>query len=124
MPFAGTIRVEGLRELQRACALSEKEVKLGVRAKLREAAEPVRTEAESLGPTMISNLGPEWRRMKVGVTTSLVYVAPKSRRHGGSPRKNLAPLLMKVMESALDAKTDEVAGKLEEAIDLIAERHW
>jgi hypothetical protein len=122
---AGAIRVDGLRELQRACAASEREVRLGVRAKLREAAEPVKEEAERLGPQEISNLGPAWARMRVGVTTSVVYVAPASRRRGGSPRRNLGGLLMnRVLQPALDAKKDEVERKLEEALDAIAERNW
>lgn len=121
----GGVKVEGLRELQRACALSEKEIKLGVRAKLREAAEPVRVAADELASSEIRNLGPAWGRMRVGVTTKAVYVAPKSRRHGGTARRNLADLLMnRAMEPALTANVGQVEQRLEEAIDDIANRNW
>ncbi|MFA4974746.1 MAG: hypothetical protein WC683_19255 [bacterium] len=43
-----TVRVQGLRELIRACDASEKSVKKALRTKLRSAAEPVRRKAESL----------------------------------------------------------------------------
>jgi hypothetical protein len=42
-----TVRIEGLRELIRACDKSEKSVKKALRTKLRSAAEPVRRSAES-----------------------------------------------------------------------------
>lgn len=119
------VYVDGLGDLLRACSASEKGVRKGVRGKLREAVEPVRAEAERLAPGGIRNLGPVWGRMRAGVTTSYAYVAPASRRSGGSPRPNLGPLLMKrAMEPALDAKAGEVERKLEEAIDDIANRNW
>lgn len=122
---AAGISVTGLTQLVRACNASEKETKRGVREKLRDAAEPVRAEAERLGPAGIRNLGPAWARMRTGVTTSYVYVAPASRRSGGSPRANLGRLLMtKAMQPALDRKAGEVEAKLEEAIDDIADRNW
>lgn len=118
------VKVTGLRELQRACADSEKEVKTAVRSKLSKAAEPVRVEAERVAASEIRNLGPAWGRMRVGVTTTLVYVAPKSRRHGGTARKNLGNLLLKSMQEALDTKTDDVVKNLEGALDEIAARNW
>lgn len=120
----GEIRMHGLKELQRACKDSDKETRLGVRRKLREAGEPVRAEAERTGPLEISNLGPKWGQMRIGVTSSTVYVTPKARRRGGSPRPNLGRRLQTVMEDALEAKSADVESKLEEALDDIAERHW
>lgn len=124
MPVTG-VRVRGFRELQRACSASDRDLRLGVRKKLREAAEPVRTTAEGLAAANIHNIGSVWNRMKTGITTSVVYVAPATRRHGGSPRSNLGGLLMRqAMEPALEQRRGDVERKLEEAIDEIADRHW
>jgi hypothetical protein len=121
----GGVRVTGLRELVRACDASAKEIKRGVRSKLKHAGEVVRVEAEHRAPSEIRNIGPTWGRFRVGMTTSYVYVAPKQRRHGGTPRRNLADLLLnRVMVPALEAKTNEVERSIEEAIDEIAVRHW
>lgn len=122
---AGASRVEGLNELLRACKASEKEVRLGVRAKLREAGEPVRARTEELAVSNISHVGSTWSRMRVGVTAREVYVAPRARRRAGSPRPNLGGLLMrKAMSPALDQKRDEVVSMLEHALDEIADRNW
>lgn len=122
---AAAVRVQGLRELQRACAASDRELRLGVRSKLKEAAEPVRQEAERLALGEIRNLGSSWSRMRVGVTTTLVYVAPASRRSGGSARPNLGGLLMRrAMQPALETKARDVERTLERVIDDIADRHW
>lgn len=123
MPY-DAVHVIGLRELVRACNASEREVRLGVRAKLREAAEPVRERAEALAVEDISNIGEVWPRMRIGVTTSEVYVAPRARRRGGSPRPNLAGLLIREMETALDDRKDVVEGLVEHALDEIADRNW
>jgi hypothetical protein len=119
------IRVTGLRELQRACNASEREVRLGVRAKLREAAEPVRARAEELAVGSIRNIGPVWSRMRVGVTPGAVYVAPRARRRGGSPRPNLGGLLMRerCRRRWMTGATRSMA-VLELALDEIADRNW
>lgn len=124
MPTAG-VRVSGLRELQRACRASEREVRLGVRSRLREAAEPVRAAAEQLAVGNIRNIGAAWSRMRTGVTASAVYVAPAARRRGGSARPNLGGLLMReAMEPALEQRRGEVEHAVEKAIDDIADRNW
>lgn len=124
MPVTG-VRVSGLRELQRACRASERDVRLGVRSKLREAAEPVRSTAEQLAVSSISNIGTTWSRMRTGVTASAVYVAPAARRRGGSPRPNLGGLLMReAMEPALEQRRGDVERAVEQAIDEIADRNW
>lgn len=59
-----------------------------------------------------------WSAMRVGIAPTLVYVAPRARRSGGSPRPNLAPLLMeRAMRPAVDEHSDEVVEKLEVALD-------
>lgn len=117
MPFQG-VRVNGLRDLERAFArfgAAEKEM---LTASLSAAAEPVRARSEELASSEIENIGPRWQRMRIGVTTKLVYVAPKSRR-GRNPnlaRPNLAPLLDHSMTEALTQETPTVIGLLDEAL--------
>lgn len=117
---AGEVRVEGLRDLNRAFARLGASVKKEMVGELAAAAEPVRAAAARLANQGIRNmpLSPRWSEMKVGVTQSLVYVAPKARRRRGTPRPNLAPLLMdKAMQPALDDNQAEVVARLELMID-------
>jgi hypothetical protein len=116
MPFDG-VRVRGLRELEQAFARFGAAEKKMLTASLSAAVEPVRARAQELAASEIRNIGPRWQEMKVGVTTKLVYVAPRARRRRGSPRKNLAPLLMdRAMSPALEEKTPEVIGLLDEVL--------
>src|SRR4051812_43239552 len=103
MPLA----VKGLRELNRAFAAADKETQVVLKKAEAAVAEPVRVEAEQLAVQTISGLRrtrgvPVWSLMRIGVTRTSVYVAPKKRR--GRPnlrRPNLAPLLMgQAMEPA------------------------
>lgn len=91
-----TLHVTGLRELNRAFASAGKDVRREVRDGLRKAAEPVRADATRLAVQEISHIGPRWSEMRVGVTSSFVYVAPKRRgtKNAARKRRNLAPLLM------------------------------
>src|SRR5690242_2565980 len=102
--MASAVHVEGLRELQRAFALISNDLRRDLRKQLAAAAEPARSRAESLAVSSIRNIGGKWSRMRLGVTTSAVYLAPKAHRAGGSPRPNLGPLLMK--DSMLPAATE------------------
>lgn len=117
MPGAGEIRVQGLRELTSAFGRMSVQLKRDLAGELAVAAEPVRSRATDLAQTEIRNIGDRWSQMRVGVTTSLVYVAPKARRRRGSPRPNLAGLLMnRAMQPALDEKAPEVVGLLDAMI--------
>lgn len=117
-----TIQVMGLREFQRACSKAEKATRTEVRSALREAGAPVREHAEHLAQTQIRNAGMRWSRMKIGSTTSMVYVAPAARRAGGSPRPNFGGLLMKrALLPAVDEKRDEVIERFEKALDNVAD---
>lgn len=100
------IRVEGYRSLMRSFALISDGLRKDLRVQLAEAAAPVKPAAESLADSRIRNIGDRWSRMRIGVTTTAVYLAPASRRRRGSPRPNLAPLLMN--ESMLPAVTAEL----------------
>lgn len=123
MPFAG-VRVEGLTATQRAFGRYSAELKAGFRADLAAAAEPVRAGAEQLAVTQIDNMpySPRWSRMRIGVTNTLVYVAPRARRRRGSPRPNLAGLLMnRAMSPSLEAHKEEVVGLLSASLDVLAD---
>lgn len=119
-----TVRVEGLRELSRAFALADKEERKRFRATLREIAEPVRADAESLAISRIPNVGVPWSRMRVGVTRTSVYVAPRQRGSRRRKRPNLAGLLMdRAMSPALDAHQGEIAGAVDDMLGDVA-RLW
>lgn len=110
---AETIRVQGLREMQRAFAVADKTLLVEFQTAMRAVAEPVRVDAERLAATKIRNiLSPtaevDWWRMRVGLTRVSLYVAPfeRGRLSKRNPRRysrpNLAGLLMdKAMEPAL-----------------------
>jgi hypothetical protein len=113
MPKGVALSVEGYTDVMRAMKTMEKNVRLGYRKEIRQAAEPVRQTAESLAAVRIRGMGQgdPWTRMRVGVTQTSVYVAPVKRgiRAGSRKRRNLAPLMQaRVMEPALYAHQDEV----------------
>ena len=78
---AQTLRVEGLRDLNRAFERAPKTLKKEWTAGQRKIAEPTRRLAASKALTMARNVprSPQWAEMRVGVTQSVVYVAPKER---------------------------------------------
>lgn len=126
MPADTSVRVEGLAELQRAFARADKALSRELRDRLRQAAEPVRADAEERAGSQIARLGIPWSQMRVGVTRRSVYVAPRQRgaRRGPARRPNLAGLLLgRTMMPALEANQPEV---LERVDDLLAEvgREW
>lgn len=122
-----TIRVEGLRELDRAFREADKDIARDFRRTLRQAAEPVRVDAEALSVAGIRRITPEWARMRVGSTSAGVYLAPKSRSvRGRSPKRrpNLADLLMgRAMEPALERNSAEVERRVDRMLAGV-ERDW
>ena len=122
--MAEGIRIKGQAELERAFMELRREVLTEMRPTLRKVAEPVRALAEEKADTSIRNIGPRWGRMRTGVTVRGVYVAPRSKRQGGSPRPNLAGLLMdRAMQPALDEKQDEVVAAFGLMVDESAVRN-
>ena len=114
----GTIKVEGLRSLQRASTAAGKETAREVTRALKESAGPVQATAQRLA--LASGAGTRWSRMRIGATSTKVYVAPASRRRGGSPRPNFAGRLMgKALLPALAAEEDETVRRFESALDRI-----
>ncbi len=121
LPASAAIKVRGFTELHRALRNADRDTRLGVRKAEREVAEPVRVEAQELAAREISHIGKEWAAMKIGITQKLVYVAPKQRRRRGTPRPNLAGLLLtKAMEPALERHRAQIERSMEQALDLMA----
>ena len=105
--MAGPVHVKGLAELQRGFRHLDKDLSKELRTTLRRTAEPVRAEAEQRAEG-ITNIGSEWSRMRTGVTTNTVYVAPRKRR-GRYRRPNLATLLAeRAMEPALNSHIEDI----------------
>lgn len=127
MPASEAIRVDGLRELNRAFARADRTMRLEKNKALREAVEVVRSEAEVRAVAEIPRIGIDWSRMRTGVTTKVVYVAPKQRgARGNSTRRrpNLAGKLMdEAMAPALQNNRQRVINELEDALAKM-ERAW
>lgn len=121
--MAGAVAVKGLRELQRDLKSYDNDLGKSVRKTLREAAKPVSVLAQGLIAANIANIGPVWQGVRVGVTTSAVYIAPKARRKTGTGRPNLAPLLQTQMEAAVDEGADGVVAALELMLDDLAHKN-
>lgn len=119
------IAITGLRELNAAFALADKESRLGVRRVQRDLAEPVKLGAETLASVRIRNIGLRWSRMRIGVTRTLIYVAPRQRGNRSTPRHrpNLANLLMdRAMQPALEARRPQLEQDTERMLDRIADQ--
>lgn len=113
-----TLRVKGLRDLQRAFAVADKDVAKGFRKSLRDSADPVQRDAEVLAMTRIDRMTIPWAQMRIGVTKTGVYVAPKKRAARGRGnlrrRPNLADLMMgRSMLPALDRNQADVVRNVE-----------
>jgi len=123
------IRLEGMAELQAAFRLADKGLSKDLRAAFQSAAEPVRQGAEALAVSRIRRIGVTWSRMRVGITRTSVYVAPRQRgvtsKVGARARRpNLAPLLLdRAMEPALDANREKVMRETDDALRDLA-RTW
>lgn len=131
--MAEAIRVEGLRELERAFRLYGRGMEKGLREALEAAAEPVRQDAQSLALAEIPRISlpsttVPWHRMRVGVTRRTAYVAPEQRgdksRRAGRRRPNFATKLRsEAMEPALDRNIKNVEREIGEALDDLG-RRW
>lgn len=122
-----TIVVTGLDKIQRDLARSVPAVSEGLRVGLREAAEPVKRDAETLARTQIPGMRraavspAPWSEMRIGVTQRAVYVAPRQRRRTNQSlrRPNLFDLIMnRSFEPALDRNMAAVEATVDRAITL------
>jgi hypothetical protein len=130
------IHIEGYRELMRAFARADKDSQKFVRAAFATVGEDVAREAEDLALSKIKRMkySPDWAVMRVGVTRTTVYVAPKKRgvkTRGPDPRRRPHrddnrgfPDLMadRAMEPALEHNEPRLEATIERALDRIADR--
>ena len=120
--------VQGLRELNRAFADTDRETRLGWKAEQRRIAEPIRKDAEQKALQSIARMpgSPKWARMRVGVTRQMVYVAPRQRGartagRRGYRRPNLADLLeTRALVPAGEQHEHQVDAEMERLIDRVA----
>lgn len=123
------VRVEGLRDLQRAFKLADKTLSLELRSTLREVAKPVQYDAERLAVDTIPRIGLPWSRMRIGVAQTSVYVAPKQRgvkTRGRDPRRrpNLFDLLLgRALEPALEQNQQQIVAGIEHMLGTVG-RAW
>lgn len=126
------LRVDGLAELQRAFYNLNRDLGKGVREALEAGAEPVRQQAQSNVFEQVSGMRRgrvPWHHMRVGVTRSLVYVAPVQRgvKRTGDERKRRGAITIQVMappmHEAGDANRDQVFGQVLSEIDDLF-REW
>lgn len=122
------VRIEGLRELERAFKLYGKGMEKGLREAMEAAAEPVSQDAQALARSTIkpaSNV--DWSLMRVGVTRRTAYVAPAQRGRNtpaNRRRRNLRELLLgRAMEPALSANIKTVEREFGDALDDLG-RMW
>lgn len=123
MPERLAVRVEGIRELERAFKLTGLGMEAGLREAMEASAEPVRLDAQTLAVDRIRNIGVPWSRMRVGVTRRTAYVAPqergrRTRLRPNSGRPNLRRLLLeRSMEPALEQNIGNVEREFGSALD-------
>lgn len=122
------VTVKGYRELKRLATAAGKTASRELNAELREVAEPIRADAEGFAAAGIRRIGPNWSRMRVGVTTRVVYVAPrergiKTRGVDGRRRPKFATLLeQRAMTPALRRNEPLIAARVNTLFDHLADR--
>lgn len=121
--MAEAVRIEGLRELERAFKLYGRGLEKGVREALEASAEVVRPDAESLTRSSIKVSKIDWSTMRVGVTKRTAYVASSKRRTVGTKRSRFKDKVLPQMESALTQNIPKVEREIGDALDDLG-RMW
>lgn len=127
--MTAVVRVQGLRELEKAFKLAGPASNRELRKALRAVGEPVKRDAEQLARANIRRIGVPWSQMRVGVTLKEVYVAPKqrgvkSRTDRRYRRPNLFDLLMgRSLEPALERNIGLVEARVDHALATVG-RQW
>jgi hypothetical protein len=124
------IRVEGLRELERAFKLYGRGMEKGLREALTAASEPVAAQAQTLALSSIRRMSLPWSRVRIGVTRRTAYIVPQERGRNTKrlparwSRPNLTGLLLdRAYEPALEANIKKVEREIGDALDDLA-RMW
>ena len=131
--MANAVRIEGLRELERAFKLYGRGLEKGLREVLEASAEVVRPDAQLLTRSALKppkEGGADWTQMRVGVTRRMGYVAPvergnRSRRPSSRARgaKFKARVLGRALEPALQNNKPRVEREFKDALVDLA-RMW
>jgi hypothetical protein len=117
--MAGTVRVHGLKELNRAFGKASKDLQRELRAGLKEAAEPVAAEARSNAARFGARTA---AGIKPGARAGAAFVRQGNRKTTGK-RPDFGRLQMQtVLLPALAAKEDAVVAEVEKLIDRIADK--
>jgi hypothetical protein len=109
-----------LEDVNRAFNRIDRGLKSNLNKALKKAGEPVRADAQQLGPHVIRNLrrgpgpsGADWSAARIGLTQRTVYVAPVERGRARNPKKkrpNFKTLVLdRVYEPALEHNRQKVA---------------
>jgi hypothetical protein len=120
-----TLRVKGFTALQRDLAKTEKRIRDDIHQQIRQAAEPIRRDAETFARHRISHIGRQWFRMRIGLTPHGIYVAPRMRatRNRSRKRPNLARLLeRRAMTPARRKNTQLVKRRVQKVINRNVQR--
>lgn len=119
---SATVEIEGLREFQRNLRKISRGAAGAVRKGIREAAKPVAEHVEGKARSEIRNIGPAWSQIRIGAPSGQVYLAPKQRNRGGSPRPNLAGALMtRAMLPGVREKRRDFIREVEKSFDRLAD---
>lgn len=122
------VRVEGLRDLQRAFKVADAKLDRELHTTLLRLAEPVRGDAERFTLGGITRIGIPWSRMRIGITTSSVYVAPVqrgrlSRRNPNLKRPKLATLILEQEVRALERNRGRIIDGVDDLLGRVG-RAW
>lgn len=123
------VRIEGLRELDRAFKLYGRGLEKGVREALEAGAEVVRPDAQSLsGLVLKPAVNVDWSLMRVGVTKHTSYVAPTRKPRNPNPRRRRGQkfvdrMLGRALEPALERNISRVEREFGDALDDLG-RMW
>ena len=120
MARAETVRVKGLRELQRDLRKVEKGLRKEVDASLKLAAEPVVEQARA---NLARYAGAKLNTIKPRVNTGRVYVRQNARKVTGK-RPDFGSLQMRVgLIPALQERQGEVIRIMEDQLDAFTTSH-
>lgn len=83
----------------------------------------MRSDAESMVVASIPTIGLAWSRMRVGVTSTSVYVAPRARgtRDPRFRRPHMAQRLLEPMTAALDRNREGVINEIDDMLEDLGE---
>jgi len=114
----GTVRVEGLSGLRRAFKAASAYESKQLLGRLKDAAEPVKVDAQGLATSTIKASKIDWTQMRVGILRHSVYVAPVQRGGKGSRRgsKFATRVMNNAMLPALHANRDHVVEAVDELL--------